>query len=105
MARDFEILLFKHFRFSSLLKSDFKYACGDAATNNRRSVFFDLLDRAHRTFFHAVTTGDAGILVHNCCCVMHDIEYILWAGINADPTRRAFVGIDDWMWHGLSPLG
>jgi hypothetical protein len=70
--------------------------CGNA---QEILILFDLFDSAHRTFFHTVATGDAGVLIHDSCGVMDDVQYVLWAGIDANSAGRALIGIDDWMWH------
>jgi hypothetical protein len=66
------------------------------------SVFFDVLDCTHWTFFHAIAAGDAGILIYYGGIAAYYVKRALLAYVNADPTGGALVSIDDRTWHGLS---
>ena len=62
-------------------------------------VLDDLRDGAHGAFLDAVAARNAGILVHNVSLAANNLEHFLRAGVDADATANALIGIDNRVRH------
>ena len=56
-------------------------------------------DGAHGAFLDAVAARNAGILVHNVSLAANNLEHFLRAGVDADATANALIGIDNRVRH------
>ena len=64
-----------------------------------RLVLDDLGDRTHGAHLDAVAARNAGILVHNVSLAANNLEHFLRAGVDADATANALIGIDNRVRH------